>query len=303
VEAGSTAILHFTASNPTSVPLVVPAIAVQGDGFLLAGTSVSGSVLQPQQQAAFDVQFAPVATGTCTAELTIGERTYPLTGIATAPPPPGLQISIQLPQAAAGQQGTVTLHLNGAVAAGNGTLKMTFQPAIAGAADPAIGFAAGGQTLGFIFTAGDTEAHFGGQTAAPFQAGTTAGTLVFTADAGGAPVSQTVALGPQAVSVNAVQAARASSSVSVQVTGFDNTRTAGALVFTFYDAVGNSIVPGGIASNNAKEFSTYFAGSPLGGVFLLDAQFPVSGDAAQIRSVDVQFNNSAGASKSQRISF
>jgi hypothetical protein len=91
--------------------------------------------------------------------------------------------------------------------------------------------------------------------------------------------------------------------VSVQVTGFDNTRTAGALVFTFYDAVGNSIVPGGIASNNAKEFPTYFAGSPLGGVFLLDAQFPVSGDAAQIRSVDVQFNNSAGASKSQRISF
>ncbi|SPE38415.1 conserved exported hypothetical protein [Candidatus Sulfopaludibacter sp. SbA3] len=53
VSIGSSAALHFTAINQTSIPLVVPAIAVQGAYFALTGLPPSGTVLQPQQQTAF----------------------------------------------------------------------------------------------------------------------------------------------------------------------------------------------------------------------------------------------------------
>ena len=62
-----------------------------------------------------------------------------------------------------------------------------------------------------------------------------------------------------------VTGARQTSGVSVNVTGFDNTRTAGMLSFTFYDSAGNVIAPGAIGYDSKAAFSSYFAGSDDGG--------------------------------------
>jgi hypothetical protein len=85
--------------------------------------------------------------------------------------------------------------------------------------------------------------------------------------------------------------------LQVQVTGFDNTRTAGSLIFTFYDAAGSTVLPGAIPSDNTTGFTHYFQQSSLGGVFRLTAVFPVTGDPTQIKGFDVQLANSAGSAK------
>lgn len=284
----SNATLHFTAANQTAVPLLVPAIGVQGGPFSLAGASPSGTVLQPQQQATFDVQFAPVSGGAFSASLSIGDRVYALAGKSPEiplPKPSAPTVAMQ----PGGQQGTLTVKFDAAaVRSGTGTWTMSFEPAVAGAVDSTIAFAAGGQSLAFTFSPGDT------QVTAAFQAGTTAGTLTFTASIGSESAIQSWPLAPAPITVQTVQTTRTASSVSVQITGFDNTRTAGSAIFTFYDASGNSIVPGGIVTSSLPQFASYFAGSGLGGVFQMNAVFPVAGDTSQIRSVEVQLSNNVG---------
>jgi hypothetical protein len=89
----------------------------------------------------------------------------------------------------------------------------------------------------------------------------------------------------------------------VDVTGFDNTRSIGALAFTFYDSSGNVLPSGSIQTNAAGDFAKYFSGSDLGGAFILRAVFPVTGDTSRIASCDVTLANSAGTTKAPRISF
>ena len=99
-------------------------------------------------------------------------------------------------------------------------------------------------TAAFTFSPGDTECDFGNPAGALFQTGTTAGVLTFTAHLGGVSSQTTVAIAPAPVSVSGAQGARSAGSLEVLLTGFDNTRTAGSLAFTFFDAAGNAIPPG-----------------------------------------------------------
>jgi hypothetical protein len=196
------------------------------------------------------------------------------------------------------------VNLDGAAAAsGSGTVTLEFQPAVAGVTDSAIVFSTGAATLTFTYSAGDTQAHFGGQTAVQFQTGTTAGALIFTATIGATTVRQSIAFAAGPIGLSNVQGSRGPGSVTVQITAFDNTRTAGSLIFTFYDASGNPISPGGIVSDATKAFDGYFSTSSLGGIFLLNAVFPVTGDTSQIGSFDVQLANALASTKSARISF
>ena len=112
-----------------------------------------------------------------------------------------------------------------------------------------------------------------------------------------------VAIPNSPTGVTGTQGQRASSSVQVDVSGFDNTRTMGALSFTFYDSSGNVLPSGSIQTNAAGDFSKYFAGSDLGGAFVLHAVFTVTGDTSRIASCDVTLTNSAGTTKAPRISF
>jgi hypothetical protein len=87
------------------------------------------------------------------------------------------------------------------------------------------------------------------------------------------------------------------------VNGWDNTRSASQLVFSFFYASGNAIAPGNIAVNAAAAFQSYFPGSDLGGVFGLTAFFPVTGDADLVVAAVVELTNSVGTAQSQQIAF
>jgi hypothetical protein len=172
---------------------------------------------------------------------------------------------------------------------------------VSGAVDSAIAFASGGQSVPFTFSAGDVQATFGAGGSIGFQTGTTAGTVQFTAKAGSLSDQHSIAIAPTTVSFTGTQANRYTGNIAVEISGFDNTRSAGALSFTFYDAAGNLIAPGAISANAEAAFAQYFTISESGS-FRLSATFPVTGDSSEITYVQAAFTNSAGTSTTVRTS-
>jgi len=308
VTLGSSATLRVSAVNQTGQPLLVPAIVVSGTDFALAGPSPSGMLLQPFDSAAFAIVFTPSQAAARSGSLAIGTHAFALSGTGQAPTLPKASVSLNLAQAGSAQQGTLAVTFDAASpTSASGTITMSFAAAAgipaAAAADPAIGFASGGLTATFTLAAGDNRAWFGVQPSVPFATGTTAGTITFTLAFGGATTQQTITVAPAPVSLTAVTATRQSAAITVQADGFDNTRSAGKLSFTFYDASGNSISPGAIAADATTGFASYFGTSGLGGVFALTAVFPVTGNPSQVVAFDFQITNSAGATRSARTSF
>jgi hypothetical protein len=291
---------HFALANQTAVVLTVPAITVPASDFALSGGAPSGLAVPPGHTADFYVQFAPTATGARTGSLVIGNTTYALIGTGVQPPLPKPVLSINLPLALSAQQGAVTVMLDAVSrTSGSGALTLVFQPAPGLPDDAAIQFASGGRTAAFTVSPGDA----GDQFTVPFQTGTTAGALIFTVQLGGVTAQQTITILPTTVGITLVQGVRSTAGIQVQVTGFDNTHSAGPLTFTFFDAAGNAIAPGAISTNATASFSSYFQNSGMGGVFLLTAVFPVTGNPSQIGAFQVQIANSAGTAQTARTTF
>jgi len=291
---GSSVQHTFTLTNLAAQVLIVPAISVQGTDFSLVGQPPAGQALLPQQSGSFTVLFTPRVSGLSQGTLVFGDRSYTLTGIGVDPPLPRPFITVDLKQVASAQQGTVVIRFDTpSQSNGAGSLALEFR----GATDPTVAFASGGRTASFSVAPGDTQA------SVPFQTGTTAGTLVFTAQLGGATDQLSVVIPNAPAGVSATHGQRAPSSVQIDVTGFDNTRTLGALAFTFYDSAGNVLPPGSIQANASADFGKYFAESDLGGAFVLRAAFPVTGDTSRLAACDVTLTNSSGATKTPRISF
>jgi hypothetical protein len=294
--------VQFVANNPTSEALAVPQIVVSGSDFGPPNPAPTPPTVQPGGQASFTLQFQPSAAGTRSGTITIGANSYALTGTGIAAALPQPHVNILLSQAQSAQTGTITVTFDSpAAGSGSGTLTLSFQPAISGAVDSAIVFASGTQSASFTFSAGDIQATFTSGSSIGFQTGTTAGTIQFTAQIGSLSDQQSVTIAPAVVSFTDTQANVYTGSVVVQIAGFDNTRSAGALSFTFYDAGGNLIAPGAISANATAAFAQYFNSSEGGG-FLLSATFPVTGDASQITYVQAAFSNSAGTSTTLRTS-
>jgi hypothetical protein len=153
----------------------------------------------------------------------------------------------------------------------------------------------GSRTLPFTFSPGDTQ-----PLSAVFQTGTTAGTLVFTVSLGGVSSRQTITIPLAPVTIAGVQSVRSATGIELRVTGFDNTRAAGAITYTFFDSAGNMIAPGTIPVDSTAEFARFFQSSDAGGNFLLRAAFPVTGDATRIASFETTFTSPAGTTTSAR---
>jgi hypothetical protein len=304
VELGFNGARHFAVANQTTAALTAPPIAVSASDFALSGATPGGLALQPGQSADFYVQFTPTATGARTGSLVVGNTTYALIGTGIQPPLPKPRLSISLPQTLSAQQGTVTVTLDAASrTSGSGTVTLDFQPASGLPNDPTIMFLLGGRTALISVVPGDTQVHFGPQLMAYFQTGTTAGTLIFTVQLGGVTDQQTIAILPASVGIVSVQGVRSAAGVQVQVTGFDNTHTAGLLTFTFFDAAGSTVAPGAIRADATASFASYFQNSGLGGSFLLTAIFPVTGNPSQVGAFQVQIANSVGTAQTARTVF
>jgi hypothetical protein len=285
---------RITIQNETALVLIVPAICVHGVDFALLGTAPSGQALGPRQGGEFTIVFTPHSTGALQGSLTLGDRSYPVLGTGTDPPLPKPTVLLDLNPAASARQGALIVRFDApAETSGTGTATLDFR----GPADPGIAFAAGGRSVTFPIAPGDLQAVL------PFQTGTSAGVIAFTVQIGGSSGQQSVTIAAAPPGISTAQAVRSAGTLAVSITGFDNTRTLGALSFTFYDADGNLIAPGAIRTDATAEFDRYFAGSGLGGVFLLRAEFPVTGNAALVASCEATLTNSAGSAKTQRTSF
>jgi hypothetical protein len=270
------------------------------------GTSIT---IQPGWALTFQVAFSPAQAASATATLNIAQGiTYSLTGKAPAPlnltlmcgssPCSGQTFtSQQQVQATLQWPNTSSTSVPSAV-----SLSLSFKSAVSGInADPAIQFISPtqGSTLNQIsFTENSPTGTFsGGASQFAFQTGTTAGTITITAT-GLETQNQSWSFDilPSKVQITSTNVQQQASNVVVTLDGYDNTYSAGQLSFTFYNTSGQPVSPGAINVNAASNFQQYFFNNNQGGgVFALQATFPVNGDVTQIGSVTATISNSVGS--------
>ncbi|HLK49567.1 MAG TPA: hypothetical protein VKT49_15600 [Bryobacteraceae bacterium] len=304
VFAGDTAQVQFRLHNTAPASAVLNYLEVRGTGFGPKNPLPLPITLAAQAAVDFTVTFSAPDPGTYSAALDSEGIAVILTaGVKTGPPLPAPHVAVSLRSRLSGQTGLVAVYFDApAPRGGTGTVRLDFTPESAGAADPTIVFSSGTRAVAFTFDAGATEGRFDGQAAA-FQTGTTAGVLTLTAQIGSASAQAIIAIGRAPVALTTLEAARSAGSLEVRLTGFDNTRTAGPVAFTFFDRAGNPIAPGPIRTDSAPAFQQYYRTSDLGGIFLIRAVFPVLGDASQVAAFEVSVGNSEGTMLSARTNF
>jgi hypothetical protein len=306
LEPGATRSRRFLVENPWSSAALMVEVAVSGAAF--RGPVGIGPTLElaPGKAASFEVVFQPGRAGPEEGRLSLNGRVFRLAGVGLEPPLPKPRIVLDPAAPRSGQQVRVAIRLDSAAgAAAQGELRVRLEPAAAGAPDdPAVGFLGPvGRVVPFTVEPGAETARFAGRGEIELQTGTTAGKLILTARLGPHSEEAAVALAALPVAIDALRAARSGGGLELNLTGFDNTRSASRVAFTFYDREGRVLEPGTIAVEAGAEFRRYFEGSALGGVFALRAVFPVSGDAGRVAGVEVEIANSAGAARAPRVSF
>lgn len=296
-ERGSVTRRRFLLENPHPMEVPLVGAAVSGESFSL--TSALPERLAPAATFPFEIAFRPAASGLNLGSLMLDGRRFPLEGVAREPPLPRPTISLSTPAVESGRQIRVSVRFDApARAEGAGLLSVIFEPAVAGADDPAMVFAATNRrSVPFIVKPGELEGLFNNQAGALFQTGTTAGTLRFIAEMGGfrAELASTIPAAP--VQVDSVSAVRGLNILELTVKGFDNTRTADEVAFVFYDRDGVRIPPGELRADVREAFSRYFESAPLGGLFSLRAVFPATGSTTAIAGGEVEFRNQAGVKR------
>jgi hypothetical protein len=124
---------------------------------------------------------------------------------------------------------------------------------------------------------------------------------VFTAKLGPYTESLTVDVPNAPVVVDSAQATRTAAGIQVRTTGYDTSRSATRLTFTFFDRQARAVAPGAIQVDGSQAFRQYFLTTDFGSIFTLLAVFPVRGDASQIGAVEIELMNSLGATSTGRI--
>jgi hypothetical protein len=90
--------------------------------------------------------------------------------------------------------------------------------------------------------------------------------------------------------------------LDIAVTGADNTYSAGAMSFSFFDTNGNAI--GNTANADfTMAFKNYYTGQTAGSAFKLIVSFPVTGSVATIGSVTMTITNAAGTASTGKLTF
>ena len=304
VERDASTAIPFELANITGHPVNVRSVELTGVGF--RGENIPGAVeIAGGTAVAFTLRFEPKTSGVFTGKLIVDGREIRLTGTATEPPFTRPTVVLESFAAESAQQGRVSVRFaTPSRAAGNGKLSITFQPSSVADNDGAILFpSTGTRTIPLSVAAGDSAARFGDVAEAVFQTGTTAGTIVLVAEIGGYTEQTSIAIAGTAVKLDRSTAVRNGNSLELQLTGFDNTRSTGELTFTFYDRQGRLVQPGAIKADAREDFKRYFDASKLGGTFNLRATFPVAGNASEIESVEVEFANVNGSSRTPRLRF
>ncbi|MFN7925473.1 MAG: choice-of-anchor D domain-containing protein [Bryobacteraceae bacterium] len=305
VERGQALPRRFYFRNDGTAAVAVGRVDVTGSAF--AGETIAALPLrfEPGASRAYEIRFAPTRSGILEGSLSLDDRVYRLQGVALEPPLPEARIVFTgTAGAVSGEQRQLQVRFTEpSRTTATATLSLAFEPAAGLGDDPGVQFLRGSaRSAALSIVEGEAAARWNGSSDVIFQTGTTAGVLVFRLQAGARNYEERISIAPAAPKIDSAKAARVNGGIEVTITGFDNTRSASSAAFTFFDKAGRAI---GDAVRVAvgPEFAKHFRESSLGGVFLMRAQFPVSGDALQITGVEVELTNSAGAGKSERVAF
>ncbi len=296
----------FSLTNFSNAPLTVSSIVISGTAFQGPSGITAPVTLSTGQSVPFQITFTPQTATAFSGTLTIDGRSFNLTGMGLDPPLPSASFILDSATASSSQQ----LKLKVVLAAtskvnGTGTLTLEFRPSVTTVLDdPAIQFLSGPKRQATVtVVSGEAIGRFGSSLEMVFQTGTTAGTILFTLKLPNSTVQQSLVVAPAAPGIDIANGTRRVSDLDINLTGFDNTRSASRLAFTFYDKNGKVLAPGAVTADISKDFKSFFGSSPAGGAFALRATFPVSGDPTVVVGADVEMTNAAGVTKTQRITF
>jgi hypothetical protein len=279
-------------------------VSVGGDGFAAVEGAARTLTLGAGESVEFEVGCTPRAAGALEGVLAAGPRRFVLRATAVEPPLPRPEVSISLEEPRSARQGRLSVRLaTPARGRAQGEVRLDFEPLPGLPGDSSVTFASGSRVAPFSVEPGDTAVRFGSSGHIDFQTGSTAGTLRFTLDAPGFREVTAVAIAPTPAAAISARGLRATNGLEVTLTGLDNTRSVGGLTFTFLGTKGETLPPGAFRVDAAEAFRQYFAGSSLGGLFLVRATFPVAGDAARIAAVDVEIINNVGSTRADRVYF
>jgi hypothetical protein len=306
VQRGSSRLQILTLTNPNSTTVAVNTLSVTGPGF--RGPIGASAPLQiaSGQSVSFQIAFEPQTGQPAQGALAVDQRSFVLTGQGLDPPLPTASMQFGSAAGVSAQQNNISIPLAApSQVNGTGTLTMEFHSSVPGVSDDAaVQFLSGPKRAATVtISTGSSVAMFGSQSSITFQTGSTAGTIVFTLSLPNATQQTSLTIAPAAVILDTANAVRRVGNLDVSVIGLDNTYSASQLAFTFYDKNGTTIQPGVIRVDATSDFRLYFAASQVGGQFALLATFPVSGDVNTVAGFDLQITNSAGATKTQKITF
>ncbi len=307
VQAGQQHLCNFYLQNQSAQDMTIATFQVTGSGFQVSSGPSPPFTLAAGTTTAFVVTFTPSAAGLYTGALAIATRTYVLTGAAFNAPLPKPLLQFDLGPVQSAQQRRLTMLLPTAASANaSGFVNLAFLPdSTLITDDPAVVFlSTGTRSLPFSVTQGSTQILINGQTSAMFQTGTSSGRIRFTVSGittDGDPTT-TLTVPPAAISLDTATATSRTGDLDIQVIGFDNTYSAGAMTFTFFDLLGQALQPGAIRADFTQNFRTFFTTTQTGSAFQVRVSFPVTGDTSGIGSVDVQLTNSAGV-QTQHLAF
>lgn len=305
VEKGARSTRRFVVVNPFTAALAVSTLAVSGDSFQLVTAAGAPFTLSVAQSRTIDIAFQPPTSGLKTGVLTVGDRRFPLEGVGNDSQLPRPTIILSAEAQQSGKQARIGVRFDAPSRGdGAGILRVEFTPAVAGPADPVIAFPTGTRTsIPFLVKQGESQASFGSQTETLLQTGTTAGTLRLSADMGGFHTEATAVIRPAPVVADTVALVRGVGGMEVSVKGFDNTRSATRVSFTFWNDNGELIQPGTLTADASFAFQRYFAATETGGLFLLKVNFSATGSTQQVKEAQLEFFNNAGSSRTERLKF
>jgi len=292
--------------NPFPQLLTVSPLTVVGSSF--ATTSANAVTIASGQSASFTIQFSPATAVSYSGTLTVGARTYGLSGTGFSSPLPSLIWTFDTTIIRSGEQHTLSLQLSApAPVAAAGSVILSFAPSTAVVTDDtAVQFVATSKRIAsFTVNAGETAIKLNAQPNIVFSTGTTAGKITFTVDSGifgltgGATTSLTTANAP--IAITTTGATSRANDLDVVISGFDNTYSIGGMSFSFFDRGGVSLVV--LSADFTSNFRAFFQSQTAGSSFLMRVSFPVTGDASQVGGVEVQIPNSAGVVRTPRLNF
>jgi hypothetical protein len=299
----------FALQNLNPQTVTVASIVVNGLGFTGPYGVTAPLTLQAGASVSFSVNFTPPAALPYTGTIAIGTQSFAVSGTGQPPPLPKPSLLFDSGTVASAQQRVLTMTIpGGSPIAATGLVNIAFAPSTAAVKDDSqIAFLVNGsRSIPFSVSAGATTVLLNGQGSAVFQTGTTEGSITFTvttaAAMAGDPTTK-LAIPGASVIIDAKVASKARLGyLDITITGADNTYSAGAMSFSFFDTSGKAI-GSAIGADFTSAFKTYYGGQTAGSGFKVLVSFPVTGSSAPIGSVTMTMTNAAGVASTGSLTF